>query len=275
MIDAYLCDLARCVRVRGRARRRLLDEARDHLADLAQSVGEVEAIRRFGAPAVVAAEFDLACSTRRGIRAGWSAGLGIVATGASTLALLHSADPGVRSPVAWAVVFFLTAQLAAVCAALVSVQALRMRSESRGPADVALLDRRAFVGLGAGALTMFAAGAAQPGQGSPLLLLGGPLIGLCAGLMLLRSWQVNRHLEGAHHRLDSPPLADIAWLTGLRISAVGPVAVAAVAAGAAFVRDLGEHGSTPLGSLVVAAVEAGMVLGTYAAMRRHLGLKAA
>jgi hypothetical protein len=197
-----------------------------------------------------------------------------VATGGSTLALLHAADPGVRSPTGWAVAFFLGAQLAAVCAGLVALQALRLRRGCRGPADVALLGRRAFVGLLAAAATMFAAGAAQPGRGSPILLLGGPVLSLVAGGVLLRSWRLNRHLPGAHDRATSPPVADLRALTGVRLPALGPASVAALAAAAAFARDLGERGSTLRGSVAVAAVEAAMVLGAHAVLQRHLGLDA-
>ena len=201
-MDVYLGELAHTLHVRGQVRRRFLVEVRDHLTDLAATVGEDEAVLRFGPPALLAAEFDLACSTRRGVRAGWGATIAIAATGASTLALVHAADTGVPSPLGWAVVFFLSAQVAAVCAALIAVQALRLRRSSRGAADVALLQRRAFVGLAAAALTIFAAGAAQPGEASPLVLLGGPIVGLAAGVALLRSWRLNRQLTGGG---DTPP----------------------------------------------------------------------
>ena len=51
------------------------------------------------------------------------------------------------------------------------------------------------------------------------------------------------------------------------------IALGAIAAGAAFVRDHGERGSTLGGSLLIAAIEAGFVLAAYLALRAPLGLR--
>jgi hypothetical protein len=278
VIDVYLGELVRHLHVRGRARRRFLAEAREHLSDLAAAVGPDVAVDRFGAAADVAAEFDLACATGRAVRAGWAAGAGILATGGSTLYLINVADAGVRAPAPWAVVFFFSAQVAAVCAGLVVLQALRLRRNpdaggGSGAADVALLQRRVFVGLAAATLTMFAAGAALPGQGDALPLLLGPVLAIGAGLALVRSWLLNRRLPGVHERVDRPPVAELASAMRLPSPRIGPIMIAALAAACAVLRDVGERDGTLVSSLVAGMIEAAMVLVAYASLRRPLGLR--
>jgi hypothetical protein len=276
VIDAYLDQLGRELRVRGRARRRFLAEAREHLTDLAAVVGPEAVIERFGEAADVATEFDLACATGRAVRAGCAATAAIVATGGSTLYLLSVADTGVRAPVPWAVVFFFSAQVAAVCAGLIVLQVLRLRRNTQGgsgAADVALLHRRVFVGLGAASLTMFAAGAAQPGRGDARPLLLGPVLAIGAGLVLVRSWLLARRLPGAHERVDRPPVAELANALRLPSPRMGPIMIAALAAACAVLRDVGERDSTLVGSLVVGSIEAAMVLVASATLRRPLGLR--
>lgn len=271
MIGAFLGDLAASLRTRGRARRRFLAECRHHLIDLAAEVGEADAVRAFGDPAALAAEFDAETATRHSVTAAWWSVVAVLATGASTLALIHSADPAANAPAAWALTFAWSAQVAAVCVALVLVHALRLRRTSSPPADAALLCRRAAIGLVAAAITMFAAGAALPGRGSALVLVAGPALVCLAAAALVRA----RRLVGRRERVHRSPFADVRALTGIPVPVVGPLVLATIAGVAAFMRDSGERGSSPSGSVVVGAIEAALVLVSYAALREPLGLQPA
>src|SRR3954453_20833221 len=168
-IDAYMAELAAALHERGRSRRRILDECRDHLVDAATERGEEEAVRAFGPAVTIAAELDAESATRRSLRATVLAGAGVVITGASTLYLINVAQPGVSAPTAWATVFFIAAQLSATAAALANVQALAQCRTTLAAADLALLGRRNLTALLAGGAAMFTAGAALPGHGSPVL----------------------------------------------------------------------------------------------------------
>ena len=69
------------------------------------------------------------------MRATFATVAGVLATGGSTLALIHAATPGATAPVAWAVAFFVAAQVAAVAAGLALLQALVLRRSTMPPAD--------------------------------------------------------------------------------------------------------------------------------------------
>jgi hypothetical protein len=273
MIGDYLAELERSLRSRGRSRRRFLTECRHHLEDLAAARGEINAVEVFGQPATVAAAFDLEVAAQKVTRATWAVAIGVCATSSSTLALIHAATPGVTAPLLWAVVFFACAQVAIVAVALATLQALRLRRSPGTACGLALLCRRCAIGVAASLVTMFAAGAALPGQGSAGHLLSGPILAATASILLLRAWVSTRRLAGAHELADDSPFDDLRALTGLRVPAVGPLLLAAVAALCAFGRDLGEAGSSTTGSLAVAAVEAGLVIGSYLLLRRPLGLR--
>src|SRR6185503_4588013 len=120
----YLTELSAALRVRGGARRRFLRECRDHLTDAAAERGEEDAVRAFGPPAEIAAAFDAEVAARRGVRATFATAAGVLATGGSTLALIHASAPGATAPVGWTIAFFVGAQVAAVAAGLALVQAL-------------------------------------------------------------------------------------------------------------------------------------------------------
>ncbi|HET6643781.1 MAG TPA: hypothetical protein VFG93_10940 [Gaiellaceae bacterium] len=67
MIDAYLAELGRMLRLRFLVRRRLLAEVEDHLRDSARALGsEREAVARFGPPVTVASS-ALRAVTARGL----------------------------------------------------------------------------------------------------------------------------------------------------------------------------------------------------------------
>jgi hypothetical protein len=274
-VERYLTELSAALRVRGAARRRFLRECRDHLEDAAAERGEADAVRAFGAPAEIAAAFDAEVAARRGIRATLLAAAAVLATGGSTLSLIHSASPDVTAPVAWAVVFFVAAQVAGVAAGLALLQALAARRTAMAPADATLLARRNGTALVAAGLTMFAAGAAVPGQGSAGLLLSGPALAGVALVAVVRARALARRLDGARVRAVRPPLDDLARLTRVelpRLSAARLLPlVTVVAAAAAFLRDRVEAGSVANG-LLVAGIEAAAVLACFAVLGRPLGL---
>ena len=274
-VERYLTELSAALRVRGAARRRFLRECRDHLADAAAERGEADAVQAFGAPAEIAAAFDAEVAARRGVRSTWLAVAAVAATGGSTLALIHSASPDVSAPAAWAVVFFVAAQVAGVAAGLALLQALAARRTAVAPADAALLARRNGTALVAAGLTMFAAGAAVPGQGSAGLLLAGPALACVALVAVVRARSLARRLGGARGRAVRPPLDDLARLTRRELPRVAPARllplVTVVAAAAAFLRDRVEAGSVANG-LLVAGVEAAAVVACFAALGRPLGL---
>jgi hypothetical protein len=213
-------------------------------------------------------------ATRRSLVAAWTTIAGVIATGGSTLALIHAAHPSAHAPVAWAVVFFASAQVAAVCTALVLLQALRIsRSSDVAGADLALLCRRCGLAFVATGFTMLAAGGAASGQASPVVLIGGPALACLGAALTLRARAAVRRLEGARRSAHCSPYADLSALTGLRIPAAGPLAIAALAAVGAFLRDRGEAGATSAGSLGVAGIELALVLGAYLSLRGPLGLR--
>lgn len=274
----YLADLGSALRVRGRARRRFLRECADHLADAAAARGDEDAVRAFGPATEVAAAFDAEIAARRGARATVVAIAAVLATGGSALAVLHGAAPGAVAPTAWAVVFFVAAQVAAVAAALALLQALATRRTPAPPADVLLLARRNACALLAAGLTLFAAGAALPGHGAAAAILAGPLLMFVALAAVARSRALARGLEGAADRAVRPPLDDLAALAGLRAPALGDarqLAIATVAGvAAALLRGHAEHVAISA-ALVSAGVEALAVGVCFAVLGRALGLRGA
>ena len=132
-IDEYLAELAGALHVRGAVRRRFLRECRDHLADAAAERGEHEAVRAFGPPPEIAAAFDTEVAARRGVRSTFATAAAVLATGGSTLALIHAAAANATAPAWWAIAFFVAAQVAAVATGLALVQALVLRRSTMRP----------------------------------------------------------------------------------------------------------------------------------------------
>ena len=95
-IDDYLGELERELRASG-SDSRILDEARDHLLEAAQAVGEEEALRRFGTPAEVALGFRRHGAARA---ARWAAGLLVAALAVGFLAL-YPIPENVLPPATW------------------------------------------------------------------------------------------------------------------------------------------------------------------------------
>jgi hypothetical protein len=277
-VERYLIELGAALHIRGRVRRRFLCECRDHLVDAAAEQGEEEAVRAFGPAPEIAAALDAEVVSRRGVRSTFAAAAGVLATGGSTLALIHASSPDTEAPVGWAIAFFVAAQLAAVSGAVALLQALVLRRSTMSAADAMLLARRNGVALTAAGVTMFSAGAAVPGQGSAVLLLAGPLLVCVALVAVLRAWSLARRLDGSRAPGVRPPLADLGRLLRLPVPTVDnrillPVTVC-VAAAAAFVRDHGEH-ATAGGALVTAGIEATAVVACFVVFGAALGLRAA
>lgn len=290
-IERYLSDLSAALRVRGPARRRFLRECRDHLVDAAAATDEQTAVAAFGATAEIAAVFDAEVATRRSVRSTFASVAGVLATGGSTLALIHAAatnaagtstprwDSAATTTAApgWlAVVFFVGAQIAAVAAGAATLQALVQRHSTIPPADQLLLCRRNVCALIAAGVTMFAAGAALPGQGSALLLLAGPALVCAAMVAVLRAGSLARQLEGARQRMLRPPLDDLANLSSLRIPSPGGGGLLALAAGvvvpAAFIWDRGEH-ATAGHALATAGIEGAALTLCFIVLGPALGLR--
>src|SRR5689334_11692944 len=120
-------------------------------------------------------ELKMKIARRRAIRCTGLTAAGVLATGGSTLAVIHGADPGVTAPAGWALVFFVSAQLAGVTTLLAVLQTLALRQANMRPDELALLIRRDLCALIAAGATMFAAGAGLPGHGSPIAILAGPV----------------------------------------------------------------------------------------------------
>lgn len=264
-IESYLRELRAALHVGGRARQRFLHECRDHLADAAAERGEAEALRAFGPPQAIAVAFDAEVAARRGVRSTLATATGVLATGGSTLALIHAASTQTAAPAFWAVTFFGAAQVAATAAALALLQALEIRRGASTPADVMLLSRRNACALVAAAVTMLAAGGALPGKGSALLLLAGPSLACAAFVSVLRTRALARRLDGARNRVVRPPFPAVSPATLLTL-------VTMLAGCAAFVRDRAEH-ATPAGALVTAAIEAAAVIACYITLGPALGLR--
>jgi hypothetical protein len=275
-VERYLADLGAALHVRGSVRRRFLRECGDHLADAAAERGEEGAVRAFGPARKIAAGFDAEVAARRGMRSTFTTAVGVLATGGSTLALIHASSPGADAPVVWAIAFFVAAQLAGVSAGLALLQALVLRRSTMPAADVMLLTRRNGCALVAAGVTMFSAGAALPGQGSTVLLLAGPILVCVAVVAVLRSRSLARRLHGSDAPAVRPPLEDLGRLILLPVPALDNrallLATTCVAAAAAFLRDLGEH-ATAGGAFVTAGIEAMAVVGCFVAFGAALGLR--
>lgn len=275
-IDDYLHQLQRLLHVRGRMRRRLLTECRDHLQDASAQYGPEEAVRRFGTAREIAASMNTEVAAHRARHATIATVLGVLAVGGSTLALLHASDTGAIAPVGWAIVFFAAAQVAALCAALAVLQALALRRRRTTAQDVALLCRRNGTALLAAGITLFAAGGAVPGHGSAVLLLVGPAVATVAGLSVARTRSIIRGLLTARPPLVRSPLTDLAALTGLTLPDVRPARLllptVVVASTAAFLWDHQDQGTFASG-LTTAGVQAMLVVLGFLLLGPGLGLR--
>jgi len=275
-IDDYLRQLQRLLHVRGRIRRRLLSECRDHLQDASAQHGPEEAIRRFGAPQEIAASLSTEVAAHRAQHATVATILGVLAVGGSTLALLHASAAQATAPAGWAIVFFAAAQVAAVCATLAALQAGALRHRCSTAQDLALLCRRNGCALMAAAITLFTAGGAVPGHGSPVLLLAGPVLAALAGLSVVGTRSIIRGLATARQPTVRSPLKDLSTLTGLALPNMPPARLlppTAVAASViAFAWDHADHG-TFTSALTTASIQAVLVVLGFTLLGPALGLR--
>ncbi|MDQ2781393.1 MAG: hypothetical protein M3Y26_02490 [Actinomycetota bacterium] len=275
-IDDYLHRLQRLLHVRGRMRRRLLTECRDHLQDASAQYGPEEAVRRFGTAEDIAASLNTEVAARQAQHATVATVLGVLAVAGSTLALLHSSDTGATAPAGWAIAFFAAAQTAAVCAALATLQAAALRRRHTTAPDVALLCRRNACALVAAGVTLFAAGGAVPGQGSPVLLLAGPVLAAMAGLSVLGTRSIIRGLPAARQLRVRSPLTDLGTLSGLTLPHVQPARLLpptiVVASVTAFVWDHADHGTFAT-ALTTAGIQAMLVVLGFLLLGPALGLR--
>jgi hypothetical protein len=282
--DDFLHELEASLHVRGRPRRRLLVECRDHLAESGDAYGPEEAVRRFGSAADLARAFDLEVATGRSLRATAASVIGVVGVGISALVMVNAVDPRLSAPVAWAIIFFGCAQVSAISLVLAVVRAAVLRGDPGTPADVALLSRRNGVALAFAFLTLFAVGAALPGRSSAWLVLAGPVLAAGAAVSVMRSWSLAKKLDQHRVGVVRPPLADFAAVVRRLVEVpapvrrVSPVATLVVAVGlamcAAFTWDRFDHG-TVAASAMAAGIEAALVIAGFAALGRPLGLRAA
>jgi hypothetical protein len=202
MIERYLAELAPLLPVRGRGRRRILAEVDDHLREAAAALGsEREAIRRFGAPEVVAASFSEAGAvqaTRWALVALAFAGAGFAAAGLvseNTLPPAPWAEGATPGHLSWK----LDAALAGFLVAFIAgVAGILLRRRLRAALSA--------VGLGAAALAAAAVvGAVEELQRASLYRdLGVP---------------------GAYSRAEAALLAT--WVCALALLALAPAALAA------------------------------------------------
>jgi hypothetical protein len=274
-IDAYLDELGGALHVRGAVRRRFLRECRDHLADAAATRGEREAVRAFGPASEIAAGFDAEGAARRGVRSTFATVVAVLATGGSTLALIHGASTDAAAPAWWATAFFVAAQVAGVAAGLALVQALVLRRSTMAPAEVVLLARRNGCALVAAGLTMFSAGAAVPGRASAVVLLAGPALACAALVAVLRARSLARRLDAPGALGVRPPLEDLGRLARLPVPSLDAgrllLVTTAVAAAGAFARDRVEHGSVGE-AFAFAGLEGLAVVVCFAVLGPALGL---
>jgi hypothetical protein len=279
--EQYLEDLGRALQTRGRARRRLLAECRDRLAAAQAVYGDDAAERHLGPAAELAESLDTEIAVRRAVGATVATIVGVLAVGASAVALLNSADTEASAVVVWAVVFFASAQTAGVCTLLAVLGAVAMRHGSATPADVVLLCRRNGAALAFSALALLAAGGAVPGDAAAWTILAGPVVAVVAAFQVLRARSLARRLDSHPCRTVRAPLTDFLAVTHLsdtagRAAGQSPLTglllpTVVVATVAAFLWDHLDHGSVG-SSLAAAGTEAALTVAGFVLLGPALGL---
>ena len=285
LTEPVLAELARELRrhgVEGRAARRVVDEAREHLRDLGGDAA------RFGSPEEIARAVagELAVTRTR-----FAASLGfavLVVVGLAYLAFVtlaggshppdftggESAALGVLAVVG----LVLFPQVAFVSGCLVLVRAVRLRgARVVGAAELGLLRRRTAVAVGAGALTVASAALwavefRADVTAWPILLgcvLLAPLLAASlAGVRRSARPQAAEAGAGGDVFDDLPLLARLRLDRGVRLVAATTVLVGAGAFAGGWLEE-GDPGS----GLVRGAFEAVLVLACYAVLAGPLGLR--
>jgi hypothetical protein len=273
--------------VRGRVARRVLEEARDHLADL-----DVES--RFGEPRRIALEVAAVVAASQTRRAAFGVFAALAATGVGYLVafglVAHRGWPDIASGrttwlgVAAALGIFFLPQLAFVAGCLMLLRALRLPKPAPGE-ELKLVRRRGAVALTAGAATLGAWVLCGFEFHAELAWVGTTIVVLSAALLLpLAGAAVALHAAARPRPLAGGPAGDVfddlapfvartplarvdlqahPWRFALGFAFV--VALLATALGS------GEDGLE--GGLVRGIPEGVAVLGFYAAFGRVLGLR--
>ena len=301
MIGDYLRELAGqldAVGVGGRDARRLVAEARAHLHDSAEQIGEHEALRAFGSPREIAAlaAGELATARTRtaavaafvvlGVAGAVYAALFLTLPLAGTPDIFGGSVPGLGALALAGAVF--SPQLAFVSGCLALVRVARLRRRGALPAAELSMQRwRTGVALGAGLLTLASLSAVALDFWHDIAtwwvvaaIVGG--IALSPALLIVAAlgFRSARPLSPASGSAESvyddlaDVLARVPVLDRVRLPAEPwylAFAVAAVAA--AGVAAAGIAGGDPLDGLVRASVEALAVLACYAALGGKLGLR--
>jgi HAAS domain-containing protein len=169
VIEQYLArlgaDLARRG-VRCPANARVVDEARDHLLELAAEHGEEGAIERFGSSEELARDVAAQLATTRTIRSTYGAFAALAFTGVVYLAFMALAGGAGGGPdlfsarheavgVAAVIGLVLFPQIAFVAGCLALLRALRRRGTATVSSDeLGVIRARAAVAVGAGAMTV-------------------------------------------------------------------------------------------------------------------------
>ena len=249
VIDAYLAELNRASALPRRARRRVRAEVRDHL-ETAVTVGRAaglepraaaeRAVAVFGAPELVARRFAEELAAHGARRATLAvlvavAGYGALFAVSTQIAAVRAASPFAAGPadaIAW-----LAAQIAATCAALSAIRALRHRRDGAVPAaKLRYINRGAAVAVGAvlvsvAADAVAAAGGGGSGATRTVLLVAVAAVGVAAvagAEEVARATARTRALA----RLDDRPAGDDIFDDVLALAAATetvPVAARAVA----------------------------------------------
>jgi hypothetical protein len=280
-IERYLQELGRALHTRGRARRRLLAECAEHLADAAALSSGEDAVRSFGSATDLAESFDAESAVRRATAATGATIAGVLATGASAVALVNAADPRASAVAVWAVIFFAGAQAAGVCTLLAALRAGAMRHRTATPVDVVLLCRRNAAALAFSATTLIAAAGAVPGHAAAWEVLAGPVAAVLAAVQVLRARSLARKLDTRPCRIVRAPLTDLlvighqsdrAGAATRRSPVVGLlVPTVALATVAAFLWDRLDHGNVG-SSLSAAGIEAALTVAGFGLFGPVLGL---
>jgi hypothetical protein len=310
-IDDYLGELERELRLRRAPRVRLLAEVEDHLRDLSaefaaegrsRADAASQAVARFGAAATVASRFAQATASTTGRRAVNAAALAVVAY-AGVVVMFETASPSLRDFPQGGASFF-GSQIATVALLIALVRSLRWRGEAAAPKTALVAIARAVAlatiplvvaGVAEAAVALSRpAGVIAWSEGRWLTLAfaaAGALV-LAATIAALRaSAQAAAVAALPNQEVSRAPLLDdfdalaekgrlpevvrrcaVAllarpWRATLLVAAAAFVAVTAVGA-------FGDRQSLA-GACVLGGIEAAVILATFAAFGRALGLRSA
>jgi hypothetical protein len=308
-IDEYLSELERELRLRRAPRARLLAEVEDHLRDLSAEVAaaghsrgdaESHAVARFGPAATVASRFAQAAASTTARRAVNAAALAVVGY-AAVMVMFSTASPLLRDFPQGAASFF-ASQIATLALFVAIVRALRWRGRVAAPTSALVAIARA---VAVATIPLVVAGVAEAavavsrpagviawsqGRWLTLAFAAAGLLAVAATLTAVRaSAQAAAVATVPSQEMSLAPLLDdfdalakkarlpevvrrgaVAllahpWATTLMVAAAAFVAVTAVDA-------VGDGGSL-VGGSVLGGIEAAVIVATFAAFGRLLGLR--